>query len=436
MLRNHISNGVKVELTWIALSSLIFLFIAWLSGAWLGTLVVYLLFYMARQLWSINQFEKWLNAKVRLLRPPASGVWSELAYLVLKKQQALENQAEQQAYQFEQFQAASMVLPVAIISMTQQNKIEWFNETARRLVGVKSTDVGRKIEALIRQPEFVSYLKQEQFEKPLFLETLMGDTRVYRCEILEYYSGHRLLLLEDVNELYKLAQIRKDFVANASHELRTPLTVLSGYIEMMADMSDTLPAHWGKPLLHMQQQSSRMQAIIEDLLALSKVESDTLMKSIKLVRVDQLLCQIEADTRYLYEQDYDIQFEIEPSLGILGVEEPLKSVFSNLISNAIRYTPVGGKITVRWFSDQKGAHFEVEDTGIGIAKEHLTRLTERFYRVDTARSRDKGGTGLGLAIVKHVLERHQSQLRVHSQVAKGSVFGCDFNSVLVKKESE
>ncbi|VAW48221.1 Phosphate regulon sensor protein PhoR (SphS), partial [hydrothermal vent metagenome] len=216
------------------------------------------------------------------------------------------------------------------------------------------------------------------------------------------------------------------FVANASHELRTPLTVVNGYLEMMIDMTDQVPKMWEKPLGQMHHQSLRMQAIIEDLLTLSRIESDTLMNNTKVIQVDEVLKNIEIDIRYLYDEEYDIHFSIEKGLSLKGVEEPLKSVFTNLISNAFCYTPKGGRVSIRWYSNASGAHFEVEDTGIGVPNELLSRLTERFYRVDTARSRESGGTGLGLAIVKHVLDKHESELKIQSQVGKGSIFSCDF----------
>ncbi len=421
-----VPKSVARELTWIVVSLGPLVSFAWLTGFWIEVLLSYLVLYLSRHLWSVYQFEAWFRAP-ELNSPPHSGFWQDVCTLVSSKQRSLEKRADLQNHRSEQFHAASMALPIAIVSLTKQHKIEWFNHAAESLLSIKPHDTGRKLETLVRQPEFIQYLKQKAFEQPLFLEGFMGQSRTYRCEIFDYYHGHRLLILEDVHELYNLAKIRKDFVANASHELRTPLTVVNGYLEMMIDMTDQVPEFWQKPLDQMHHQSLRMQAIIEDLLMLSKIESDTLVTAAKEVKVGELLKHIEVDIRYLYSEDYDIFFSIEEGLCIRAVEEPLKSVLTNLISNAFRYTPKGGKVSVRWYSDELGAHFEVEDTGIGISKEHLSRLTERFYRVDTARSRESGGTGLGLAIVKHVLEKHDAELHIESQVGKGSVFRCDFS---------
>jgi two-component system phosphate regulon sensor histidine kinase PhoR len=425
MSSSPVSRAISRELTWVALSLSVFLLFAWLTGFWIFTLLAYLFVYVVRQLWSFYHFESWLR-DLPHAEPPQSGIWQELCFLVSYKKRALEKRADLQNNKSEQFHAASMALPIAIISLTKNHKIEWFNDAAHSLLSIERSDTGRKLETLVRQPEFIQYLKQKSIEKPLFLEGFMGQPRTYRCEIFDYHHGHRLLMLEDVHELYNLAKIRKDFVANASHELRTPLTVVNGYLEMMIDMTDQVPKLWEKPLSQMHHQSLRMQAIIEDLLTLSRIESDTLMNVTTEIQVDEMLKNIEVDIRYLYDEEYTIHFSIEEGLALKGVEEPLKSVFTNLISNAFRYTPKGGSVSVRWYSDAAGAHFEVEDTGIGIPNEFLSRLTERFYRVDMARSRESGGTGLGLAIVKHVLDKHESELKIQSQVGKGSVFSCSF----------
>ena len=420
------SKGLSREFTWLIVSFWFFLFLGWLTGLWTVFLFGYVIFYVGRQIWSMYQFEQWIHGRSKKSLPPVSGFWNEISYQVSKKQRALEKHAYLHQNLSEQFRSASMALPMALVSLNKKHQIEWFNQTAEKLLRVRHQDVGRKMETLVRHPQFVQYLKNQAFDKPLFLETLMGQQRVYRCQVFEYYKGNRLVVFEDVHEFYHLAQIRKDFVANASHELRTPLTVLNGYLEMMIDMSGDFQETWAKPLIQMHQQSERMGNIIEDLLTLSRIESESLVSEQETVDVVQILKDAAFDNQQLYGEKYLIQFEIEDSLLVIGLAEPLKSVFSNLISNAFRYTLDGGRVTVKWFSDSEGAHFEVHDTGIGIASEHLGRLTERFYRVDKARSRDTGGTGLGLAIVKHVLENHDSELIIDSVYGRGSIFGCVF----------
>ena len=418
------SKGVLRELTWIVATLWVAIFIAWVTGWWIGVLAAYLGFYFVRQLYSVARFEQWIKGHPAVYYPPTNGLWGPVAHLVSRKQRSLEKHANLQLYKSEQFLAASMAMPDALVSLNQYNQIEWFNRSARKLFGLKQSDIGRRIENLYRHPDFVHYLKRGHYDQSLTINGVNQRPRVYSFKILPYHQVHKLLIVKDIHELYNLAQIRRDFVANASHELRTPLTVLSGYIEVMTDSVDeTSP--WHQPLASMAHQSARMQAIINDLLTLSAMESETITGQSKPVAIARVLQEIEGSISQM-TRAHTVVFEVETGLAIKGYEEPLKSVLTNLLSNAIRYTPEGGHITVRWYQDNKGAHYEVEDTGIGIAQEHLGRLTERFYRVDTARSRETGGTGLGLAIVKHILERHQAKLVVKSQVQKGSVFRCDF----------
>lgn len=419
------SKGILRELTWLITSLWLALFVAWMSGWWWLTFSVYLLFYFARQFYSIYRFEQWMKGAPSVSYPPGSGFWGELGYLVSRKQRSLEKHADLQFYKSEQFLAASMALPDAIISLNENHQIEWFNHSAKKLFKLKHSDTHRKIENLFRHPEFIQYLKSEQYEKSLILPVLNGIHRAFSVRLFPYFKAHKLLIVKDIHELYNLAQIRRDFVANASHELRTPLTVLNGYIEVMMD-GQPADSVWVKPLEQMHGQSVRMQSIINDLLTLSAMESETLVGKEKTVPVAEILQRMEQDVEQMSQGRHRFHFELDKRLALKGYEDPLKSVLMNLISNAIRYTPDKGDITVRWYRDEKGAHFQVDDTGIGIAQEHLSRLTERFYRVDTARSRDTGGTGLGLAIVKHILERHQAKLVIKSQYGKGSSFRCDF----------
>ncbi len=429
-----LSSGVKRELTWIITSAWIVLFIAWMTNAWIISFVLYLFAYIGRQLWSMHKFEKWMSGgRSHATFPPSSGFWSELSYLVSKKQRALEKHADLHLYKSEQFKAASMQIPDAIVSLNQENYIEWFNTPSKSILGLRRQDIGRKVEGVIRQPEFIDYLKLADYQNSLVLNTLQGKQRTFDVKIIPYFESHKLLVVRDITELYQLAQIRRDFIANASHELRTPLTVLKGYLELMQDMPGEQQILWKTPLEHMENQSNRMQAIIEDLLTLSSMEADSITAEASIVDVPEILQNISVEARQLGSDAHHIKFDITPGLKLHGYTEPLKSVFMNLVANAVRYSPEGGNITVRWYLDKEGAHYEVKDQGLGIAAEHIPRLTERFYRVDKDRSRVTGGTGLGLAIVKHVLEHHDATLSVQSVIGKGSVFRCDFPLDLVVK---
>lgn len=419
------TNGVKRELTWLISILWIFLFLGWLFNAFITFLILFFAAYIVRQLWSMQRFESWMDTKSNLTHPPTSGFWSELTYLVSKKQRALEKHADLNLYKSEQFKSASMLIPEAIISINKYNEIEWFNNAAFLILDIRRKDVGRKIESIIRNPLFLNYLRTNQYNDSIIINDLNGGGRTYEIQIVMYFEDHKLAIIKDITELYQLAQIRRDFIANASHELRTPLTVLRGYLELMSNYKDELE-QWIVPIEHMETQSLRMQSIIEDLLTLSTLEAGSISAEKEQVNVPQILKQLEADSAQLGTSAHSFKFEVDDTLTLQGFPEAIKSALTNLVSNAVRYSPDGGEIHVRWFKQNDKAIFEVEDTGLGIATEHIPRLTERFYRVDKDRSRVTGGTGLGLAIVKHVLERHHGQLEIESVLGKGSQFRCIF----------
>jgi two-component system phosphate regulon sensor histidine kinase PhoR len=221
--------------------------------------------------------------------------------------------------------------------------------------------------------------------------------------------------------------MRRHFVANVSHELRTPITVLAGFIETLRGAPSIKTEDLRKYLATMQEQSTRMQRLVDDLLTLSKLETAPPHRREEMVDVPALLAGLKEQGEILSgDAKHRITLEADGDLRILGSREELHSAFSNLINNAVRYTPPGGFIHLRWWANGDGARFSVTDSGEGIAPEHIPYLTERFYRVDTARSRASGGTGLGLSIVKHVLARHDAQLTIESEVGRGSTFTCVF----------
>jgi len=421
-----LSSGTKRELTWIITSLSFFVLLGWVFNHVLSALFAFFLFYIARQLWSLNKFEKWVSDTSSKSFPPATGFWSELTYLVSKKQRALEKNINLNLYKSEQFKSASMLIPDAIISLDRTNKIEWFNRVSRSLIGIRRQDVGSRIESVIRHPDFIKYLRSAAFGKTIKISGLNQQSRTYEVQIIRYFENHKLLVVRDITELYQLAQIRRDFIANASHELRTPLTVLKGYLEIMMDHRSEL-SQWSVPLEHMETQSYRMQSIIEDLLTLSSLEAESITAKKEPLDVPAMIDQLQADSLQLGTALHTFSFEVDRTLKIRGYEEPFKSVLMNLLSNAVRYSPDGGHIVVRWYRYKEQAIYEVQDEGLGISSEHIPRLTERFYRVDKDRSRVTGGTGLGLAIVKHVLERHDGKLDIDSLLGKGSTFKCTFS---------
>jgi len=253
--------------------------------------------------------------------------------------------------------------------------------------------------------------------------------------LVPYGTQQRLLIARDVSHLHRLEHTRRDCVANASHELRTPLTVLSGYIDMMEQETGEELAAWRMPVTEMRNQALRMQRIITDLLKLARLESATLDVGLEPIDVAEVIRELEDEARELSQGKHELLFEIEPDIQLTGRCSELYSCLSNLVFNALQYTPSGGRIEVRWCRDERGAHFSVRDTGIGVSTRDLPRLTERFYRVDVARSRETGGTGLGLAIVKHALERHQGELEIESEEGKGSCFTCHFPAERLQEQA-
>jgi two-component system phosphate regulon sensor histidine kinase PhoR len=245
--------------------------------------------------------------------------------------------------------------------------------------------------------------------------------------ITRYGNNEHLMLVRDVTRLHQLEQMRKDFVANVSHELRTPLTVICGYLETLLDNVEDVNPRWLRALQQMQQQGGRMQTLLNDLLLLAKLEATDYPSDNQPVAVPALLQSITNDAQALSgSKNQQITLDIEDHINLKGSEAELRSAFSNLIFNAVKYTPAEGKIRVRWWADGRGAHLSVQDSGIGIDSKHIPRLTERFYRVDSSRASNTGGTGLGLAIVKHVLLRHRGSMEINSVLGKGSVFICNF----------
>jgi two-component system phosphate regulon sensor histidine kinase PhoR len=325
-------------------------------------------------------------------------------------------------------------MPDGAVVLDDAGQILWFNSAAQRILGLGPRDVGQRIDNLIRNPRFVDYVARGDYAVPLELASPHQREIRLVLHVVPYGTGQRLLMFRDNTRLHQLEKIRRKFVANASHELRTPLTVLSGYVDAMAD-DDGIPPEWRAPVAEMQRQATRMNAIIVDLLELSRLESSQKAEAQE-VDVRRVLEQVVADAAAIRSDPPAIGLEIESPLGLRGSEAELHSAFSNLAVNAVKYTPAGGRVTVRWRCDEEGGHLEFIDTGIGIESRHLEHLTERFYRVDKGRSRDDGGTGLGLAIVKHVLERHEARLTIESEPGRGSRFACHFPPSRLRNPTE
>lgn len=385
--------------------------------------------YLLIHVWALRYLVSWLSAEKKPILPKGVGLWQEVFFSLNRDYQASLKSISAMEQQVNRYRLASMLLPDGLISLSEQGRIEWLNQSAERLLGIRQEDLGKKIEYFLRDPVFLNYLGRQEYDHSIELYSPLKKHQLLSVQILPYFKEYQLLLVRDITEVNKMVQMRRDFVANASHELRTPLTVLSGYLEMLEDLSqqDSEFALWQQPIVQMVAQSERMKRIIDDLLVLSSIESKTSLEGQERVDVVKLLQRVEQQGQQISAGHHAIELICLTDHKLIGLAESLESLFMNLVSNAIRYTPSGGKIEIRWFEEAERWVFQVKDNGIGIAREDIPRLTERFFRVDSARSRETGGTGLGLAIVKHIVDLHQAELEITSERYVGSEFSVYFS---------
>ncbi|MHB1233221.1 MAG: phosphate regulon sensor histidine kinase PhoR [Burkholderiales bacterium] len=419
-------------LRWLASLGLIAVcaLIAWpIAGAVWALLLLSLgllsqLFFHLRQLQQLNQ---WLaNPQPRAV-PEGRGVWEDtfVALYHLARRQSVSQQQLSKA--LARFQRAGEAMPDGVVMLDAKDQIEWFNPIAAQQFGLNlQTDIGHPITYLLRQSQFNEYLGAHNYSEPLIMKSARSPDTTLAIQLVPFGDELKLLIARDITRFEQVETMRRDFIANVSHELRTPLTVVGGFLESLQDVTDLSEKNRAHFFTLMRDQTLRMQRLVEDLLTLSRLESAANPLQEESVDVPKLIHQVYQEAQGLSHGRHEIRLEIEDGVGLLGSESELRSALGNLISNAVRYTPQGGQITVRWEVVNGEARFSVKDSGIGIEPQHIPRLTERFYRVDHSRSRETGGTGLGLSIVKHVLTRHQSRLEIASQVGKGSTFSAIF----------
>ncbi len=375
----------------------------------------------------LSGLHQWLQNRGASEVPDAEGLWGDVFNEIRKLVKQTEQRADQLTGMVERLQSATTAMPDGVVILTERDEIEWANATARRLLGVDfPRDAGLRLSNLVRDPNFAHYLEWADFAEPLEMTAPIDPEKQVAIQIIPYGANQKLVICRDVTRLARLEQMRRTFIANVSHELRTPLTVLGGYVETLSQMERVAPEDLKKHLATMQQQSIRMQRLVDDLLTLSRLETAPPRSRDEIVDVPDLLAGLKDQAELLSGRQHKIVLEADTDLDLSGSREELTSAFSNLINNAVRYTPAGGTVHLHWRADDEGAKFSVTDTGEGIPPEHIPRLTERFYRVDSARSRASGGTGLGLSIVKHVLMRHDASLRIESTLGQGSTFTCVF----------
>jgi len=405
-------------------------------GTWAGA-VLGLLLAGWRDARRAGRLIKWLRGNLEGPAPRDGELWGEMSYRIERalRQRELGLQAERQ--RLSEFLRAIEASPNGVILLDADEQITWLNQIAAVHLGLDpQRDLGQRITNLVRSPAFVTGLQAGESHEAISLPHYQSRLSLSLL-VRAYGVGQRLLLTQDVTERLQAEAMRRDFVANVSHEIRTPLTVLVGFVETLANLPLSEPERQ-RLLGLMGQQTHRMQTLVADLLTLAQLEGSPQPSADQWVSAADLLAQVEVEARGLSRGRHLIQFPDEDTLHaqaaeIAGFRSELLSALTNLTSNAVRYTPEGGRVSVSWtLRPSGGGTFEVRDSGIGIAREHLPRLTERFYRVDGSRSRETGGTGLGLSIVKHVAQRHGAELELDSEPGKGSVFRITFPASRVR----
>ena len=433
MSRNWFTAIIS-RLFWLLLACLI-VGLALGQPAW--ALVVGLGIYLLHTLWQTRRLQHWLRTRPGEPPPEARGLWGSIFDDIYRLQRRDQRARARLQAVIERIQTSTAALRDGVVMLDREGHLEWWNHSAEQLLGLRApNDSGQHVHNLLRDPRFVEYFDQANYREPLNIPSPLSISTWLQYNITRYGNGERLILVRDVTRLHNLEQMRKDFVANVSHELRTPLTVLVGYLETMLDSEEVGGSRWLRPLNQMQQQASRMQSLLNDLLMLSRLETSDARTEEKPVRIDLLLPDIRKDALALSgEREHEISLECHTNIALRGLETELRSAISNLVYNAVKYTQDSGQIQISWSQDEQGARLSVTDNGPGISPEHLSRLTERFYRVDSSRNSTTGGTGLGLAIVKHVLMRHQGELQISSTPGKGSTFTCVFPAARLLTES-
>ena len=372
---------------------------------------------------NLDRLTRWAGASSEFPVPEGVGPWSAAFSALYRRVRVREAHKRDLGRTIERFQSAAQAIPDGMVVLDTQNRIKWANVRARAHLGLDDRhDIGSPLTNIVRQPEFVRYLENGDFSEPVIIESQREADLTLAIHIVPFGIEERLLISRDITRLEAVARMRRDFIANVSHELKTPLTVISGFLETLQELN--LDDKQRERFIQlMQEQASSMQRLVEDLLTLSALESEQNPLVDEPFAIVALLLQLSADAKGLSQGQHTVALDIGDAATVKGSRDELASAFGNLVSNAIRYTPAGGTITLTWRVDDNGTGvFAVADSGIGIAPEHLPRLTERFYRIDRSRSRATGGTGLGLAIVKHVLLRHQASLEIASEPGRGSTF--------------
>ena len=392
---------------------------------------------IAYVLWTVRQMsrlESWLQHRELDKLPLSDGLWGRVFDSIYRQEK--EHQSGKQRLQtiIDRIQQSTAALQDAVIMVEYDGTLEWWNRSTESLLGFRSPDDGgQQITNLIRDPDFIEYFEYDDYSSPLVINSPINPTMVLEILVTPFGNDDRLITARDITHIEHLERMRKDFVANVSHELKTPLTVIIGYLETLIDYSDDANPRWVRIFHQMQSQATRMQDLVQDLLILTRLETTEINLEEQPVNLNHLLESIAAEARTYSNGEHEVILSCDP-INMSGSYDELRSAFTNLIINAVKYTQSGGRIEIKGFCDRTSIHVDVMDNGPGIDQKHIPHLTERFYRVDESRKSDTGGTGLGLAITKHILIRHNGHLGIESRLGYGSKFSCQFPISLLNDE--
>lgn len=426
------------ELRRVTLVLLLAIGIGWLFDITAWAIAATFVLYTNWQLWQARRLQLWLNSPDIQDPPDSHGIWGQIFDDIYRLQKRNQRSKDRLKAVLNRIQDSTEALRDGVLMVDSQGALEWWNPAAERYLGLKeSHDINQPVSNLVRDPNFKRYFDKTNYREPLEIPSPANTNLTLQIHITLFGNKDRLILVRNVTLVKHLELMRQDFVANVSHELRTPLTVIRGYLETYLDNMENMPATWKRGMQQMQNQASRMDNLVQDLLLLSRLESSQEQHQTQL-DIAQLLKVVISDAQTLSDGKHKISLRLETDKDILGQSSEIHSAFSNLVFNAVKYTPAGSDIDICWYEDKQGLHLAVRDDGPGIEPQHLSRLTERFYRIDASRSNETGGTGLGLAIVKHALARHDAKLTIKSRLGSGSTFSCHFpaQSIIPLKQSQ
>ena len=431
-----------IDVRWKAfffiLSLVVVSLFVWLTTSTIIALLTFttcLFLYLIIQINGLYQLQSWLKRPVLKDIPEGFGLWEDVFSAILKYERNNNLKKSELNAALERFNTVANAIPDGLVILSATNEIEWCTANAEYQLGLNlTTDKNLPIVNLVRNSHFIAYLYNGLYEEPFKLKDSRNTEAILEIWLIPLVSKQKLLICRDISQIEKVDAMRRDFIANVSHELRTPLTVVGGFIETLSDMEGAVPDNIRSYFDMMQDQTTRMRRLIEDLLTLSHIESNTQPPEDRLIEMLSLVTMLYNDAKALSNGKHTINLDVDEHINLTGAADELVSALGNLVSNAVRYTPEGGGIRISWQPRNKQAVFSVTDNGIGIEQQHIDRLTERFYRVDRSRSRETGGTGLGLSIVKHILTRHQAKLEIRSTPGKGSTFSAIFPETRVAKK--